>query len=221
MGASGECGRRQSRLIRAGPMYTGQPSRTMLRTAIRRAAHQLLDKPLIFEDPIVVELVPEATNKAILATLDNHALEPALFRSLFAMRSRFAEDRLAEAAARGVRQYAIVGSGLDTFPWRQPGFARTMQIFAADHPESLAWARERFSACGLSQPPNLITVPMDLEEQQIAERLTAHGFELRVPSFCSVLGVMQYLSAKAVELAVELCVVADNRQRDRVLVRAA
>ena len=49
-------------------------------------------------------------------------------RSLFVLRSRFAEDRLAKAATRGVRQYLMVGAGLDTFPWRQPEYARDMRV---------------------------------------------------------------------------------------------
>ena len=85
-------------------MFPGQPSRTMLRSAIRRAAHQLLDDPLIFDDPIVVDLVPEASEPAIRDTLDEPgAPEAKLFRCMFAMRSRFAEDRLAQAASRGMR----------------------------------------------------------------------------------------------------------------------
>src|SRR4051794_7665812 len=99
-------------------MLTGQPSRTLLGPAIRRAAHQLLDAPLILNDPVAVGLVPEAGADVIRAALAEHQTEESVrLRSLFVLRSRFAEDRLAEAAARGVRQYLIVGGGLDTFPW--------------------------------------------------------------------------------------------------------
>src|SRR3954464_4007435 len=147
-------------------MLPGQPSRTMLRSAIRRAAHQILDNPLILVDPIVVDLVPEASEAAIRDTLDEPGAPDAkLFRCMFAMRSRFAEDRLAEAAARGVRQYVMVGAGLDTFPWRQPGFARDMRIFAADHPASLIWTQRRLREHGVCKPANLTHVPVDLEEK--------------------------------------------------------
>src|SRR5262245_32808340 len=116
-------------------MLPGKPSRTLLRSAIRRAAHQLLDDSRIFNDPVVVDLVPEVFDPEIVYTLDGpEAPDPQLFRTLLAMRSRFAEDRLAEAAIRGIRQYAIIGAGLDTFPWRQPEFAQQMQIFTVDHP---------------------------------------------------------------------------------------
>src|ERR1700676_2088813 len=116
-------------------MLPGQASQTMVRTAIRRAAHQLLDRPRIFEDPIAVGLIPEASEQAILGAGDDHrAPLQTLFRSLFAFRTRFAEERLARAAARGVCQYVIVGAGLDTFPWRQPDFAKALRIFFVDHP---------------------------------------------------------------------------------------
>ena len=102
-------------------MMAGQPSRTLLGAAIRRAEHQVMDKPLIFEDPVILGLVPEVADATAIAEFRSLG-EPVLtlLRSLFAMRSRFAEDRLAEAARRGVLQYVMVGAGLDTFPWRQP-----------------------------------------------------------------------------------------------------
>jgi len=36
------------------------------------------------------------------------------------VRSRFAEDELADAARQGMRQYVNLGAGLDTFAYRQP-----------------------------------------------------------------------------------------------------
>jgi methyltransferase (TIGR00027 family) len=179
-------------------MSPGQPSRTMLRTATLRAAHQLLDEPLILNDPIAVGLVPTASEQAMLVALDNHHDQVAL-RSLFAFRSRFAEDRLAEAAARNVRQYVIVGAGLETFPWRQPDYARGMKIFVADHVATLAWTQVRFWERGLPKPANLTFVPVDLEDCRLGERLAEFGFDPDTPSLCSVLGVMQYIDRQAVD----------------------
>jgi methyltransferase (TIGR00027 family) len=185
-------------------MLPNQPSRTLLGTAIRRATHQLLDAPLILTDPIALQVLPEASDPSLIAGLAKDGTpEPALLRSLFAMRSRFAEDRLAEAAARGVCQYVMVGAGLDTFPWRQPVFACTMQLFAADHPTSLAFAQERTHASGLMKPANLAYVPVDLEQRHLGERLAAHGFDPALPSFCTMLGVAQYLTAEAVDAVLE------------------
>jgi methyltransferase (TIGR00027 family) len=179
-------------------MLPGQPSQTMLRTAALRAAHQLLDKPLILRDPIAVGLVPESSEQAVLATLDQHRNQVAL-RLLFALRSRFAEDRLAEAAARDVRQYVIVGAGLDTFAWRQPHYAQNMTLFAVDHIATLAWTQVMFWEHGLPKPANLTFVPVDLEDCRLGESLSKFGFDPGTPSFCSVLGVTQYLNRQAVD----------------------
>jgi methyltransferase (TIGR00027 family) len=181
-------------------MLADQPSQSMICTAMRRAAHQLLDRPRIFEDPVAVGLIPEASEHAVLGTIDEQrAPLSTLFRALFAFRSRFAEDRLAEAAFRGVRQYVVVGAGLDTFAWRQPSFANNMRIFYVDHPCSLAWTTAQFRRRGLPTPPNLSFVAADLEAQEVAIALDEHGFEREAGAFCSVLGVMQYLSREAVE----------------------
>jgi methyltransferase (TIGR00027 family) len=172
----------------------------MLRPAIGRAAHQLLDRPLIFTDPLAVGLVPEASEAAILAAADEHrALHSGLFRAAVALRARFAEDRLAAAAERGVRQYLMLGAGLETFPWRQPDFARRMRLVLADQPASLAWSRERFAARKLVAPENLTFAAVDLEDGGFAGALAEAGFDVRLPSFVSALGVIHYLGADAVD----------------------
>ncbi len=181
-------------------MLAGRPSRTLLGPAVRRAAHQLLDAPLVFSDPVAVGLIPEADAETIRAQLADHqTAESILLRSLFVLRSRFAEDRLAEAASRGVRQYVIFGAGLETFPWRQPEYARKLKIFVADHMSSLIWSQTKFWERGLPKPTNVAFVPLDLEQDEIAARLVEFDFALDDPAFCSVLGVTQYIDLAAVE----------------------
>jgi len=181
-------------------MLPGRPSRTLLGPAIRRAAHQLLDAPLILNDPVAVGLVPEADASAIEASLPDHQTrESVLLRSLFVLRSRFAEDCLAEAAARGVDQYVIVGAGLETFPWRQPDYASHIRIFVADHIASLVWTQAKFWERGLPKPTNAAFVPLDLEQDDIAGRLVEFGFDATRAAFCSALGVTQYIKRASTE----------------------
>jgi methyltransferase (TIGR00027 family) len=188
------------RKLRASNMLPGQPSQTLLASAIRRGQHQLFDSPPILNDPVVLALVPEAKQPDILAEMGNPSEPlPTLLRALMAMRSRFAEDRLAQAAARSIGQYVIIGAGLDTFPWRQPKFAGDLQIFAVDHPVSLGWVQQRLRDRRLGRPANLTHVPADLERQALGEQLKACGFDPKVPTFCSVLGVLQYLDPSAVD----------------------
>ena len=73
-----------------------------------------------------------------------------------------------------------------------------MAIFAADHPASLIWTHRRLRDHGLAKPPNLTHVPVDLEDCRLGDALAACGFDDDTASFCSVLGVTQYLSDDAI-----------------------
>lgn len=180
-------------------MLDNRPSQTQLRTAIRRATHQLLDGHIILHDPVALRVVPEAADPQIIAALQNdQAPDLALLRTLFAMRSRFAEDRLAAAIARGARQYVVLGAGLDTFPWRQPQAAQALRLFMVDHPQSVAWSLQRFRDAGLSPPENTTYLPADLERDNLGDVLTGHGVDPTAITFVSMLGVAQYLSEPAV-----------------------
>jgi hypothetical protein len=68
-------------------MLPGQPSQTLLGAAIRRGQHQIFDSPVILNDPVVLELVPEANQPDILAEMgDPSEPLPTLLRALMAMR---------------------------------------------------------------------------------------------------------------------------------------
>lgn len=177
-------------------MSLSQASRTMLRTVALRAAHQQLDVPPILKDAVASRLVSETFVGEVSQSMgeDNLAL-----RTIVALRNRFAEDRLADAATRNVSQYVMIGAGLETFPWRQPDFALKMRLFAADHPNSLAWTRGCLQDRGLSEPANLAMVPVDLEDGNIGDCLKSYGFDACVPAFCSALGLTQYLTRRAVD----------------------
>jgi methyltransferase (TIGR00027 family) len=122
-------------------------------------------------------------------------------------RSRFAEDRLAAAVARGVGQYVVLGAGLDTFAYRQPAWALGLTIVEVDHPASQEDKRARLADAGLVVPPNVTYAALDLEAaatrpdpvRAIVDALAGHGVRPDAPTFVSWLGVMMYLSAGAVD----------------------
>jgi methyltransferase (TIGR00027 family) len=114
-------------------------------------------------------------------------------------RSRFAEDELADATTQGVRQYVVLGAGLDTFAYRQPPSAGALQIFEVDHPATQAWKRAALAAADIPLPANLHWAPVDFERHTLAEGLTAAGFDGAQPTCFSWLGVTQYLTRRAVE----------------------
>src|ERR1700735_3816953 len=119
-------------------MIEGRRSGTALRVAMRRAAHQLYDQPLIFADPLALRILGDE-GAAQVREKDDAESQPAAraLRLFLAVRSRFAEEELAKTVEQGVRQYVVLGAGLDTFAYRSP--FHDLQVFEVDHPDTQAW----------------------------------------------------------------------------------
>jgi methyltransferase (TIGR00027 family) len=177
-------------------METGQPSRTALGAAAHRAAHQSLDEGRIFADPLALAVLGAAPAEIFGDDLDRPANRA--MRAFIAARSRFAEESLAAAAARGVRQYVVLGAGLDTFAHRNPFVDAGLRVFEVDHPATQAWKRRRLAEAGLASPGSLSFAPVDFERQTLAAGLAAAGFDAGRPAFFSWLGVVVYLTRPAV-----------------------
>lgn len=181
-------------------------SRTALGVAAIRAIHQLLDgEPKILHDPIAARLLDPDVLGAI-STGAARTEDPAVraLRSRVVLRSRYAEDRLALAAGRGVRQLVVLGAGLDTFAYRQPCWARQLSIFEVDHPASQADKRARLRRAGVPTPPNLQFAPIDFETISLGGGLRASTLDFRTPTFFSCLGVLVYLTREAVDAVFDL-----------------
>src|SRR5271167_272110 len=155
-------------------MQEGKFSRTAQRVAIRRAAHQLLDEPRVLDDPLALRIIGAETAAELRSNPKEHAAFARAFRAFMVARSRFAEDELALAYARGVRQYVVLGAGLDTFAYRNPHAG--LRVFEVDHPATQAWKREQLQAAGIAIPPSLTFVPVDFERQTLADGLGQSGF---------------------------------------------
>lgn len=181
-------------------------SATSLGVASLRAAHQLIDnEPLLLKDPVILQLMGPIWSRRVR---ENPAAyeRPELkhLRSHVVLRSRFAEDQLQIAWENGIRQYLILGAGLDTFSWRQPAGLQSLQIFELDHPATQAQKLQDIGQLGLALPENVHFIPADLESMALQEVLDQHGFDASQPSFISWLGVMVYLSMEAIDEVLEM-----------------
>jgi methyltransferase (TIGR00027 family) len=165
---------------------------------MRRAAHQLLDTPRVLEDPLALRILGPETAADIQNNLDreNNRLARAM-RAFMAVRSRYAEDGLAQAVERGVSQYVLLGAGLDTFGYRNP-FEGRVRVFEVDHPATQAWKRAQIEAAGILIPPSLTYTPVNFERQTIMDGLVASGFNPAAPAFFAWLGVTMYLARETV-----------------------
>jgi len=176
-------------------MQEGKFSRTAHRVATRRAAHQLLDQPKVLDDPLALRIIgSEAAAELRSNPKENHSFSRA-FRAFMVARSRYAEDELAQAYLRGVRQYVVLGAGLDTFAYRNPH--AELRVFEVDHPATQEWKREQLQAAGIAIPASLAFVPVNFERQSLATELEARGLRRDKSAFFSWLGVTPYLTHQA------------------------
>jgi methyltransferase (TIGR00027 family) len=178
-------------------MQEGKFSRTAQRVAIRRAAHQLLDRPIVLDDPLALSIIgPEAANDLRTRPKEDEGFSRA-FRAFMVARSRYAEDELARAVSQGVAQYVVLGAGLDTFAYRNPHPG--LRVFEVDHPATQAWKQEQLRAADIPLPSSssLAFVPIDFERRTLADGLQQSGLNLSAPAFFSWLGVTPYLTHNA------------------------
>lgn len=169
--------------------------------AVSRAAHQLIDGvPPILDDTVIVRLLGPDIEAAIRGDLDRYQSAPARgLRSHVVLRSRVAEDALREAVAHGITQYVLLGAGLDTFSYRQPEWARSLQIAEVDQPASQADKRRLLADAGIEIPSNVRYADVDFERETLSEGLRRCGIPFERPTFFSWLGVTMYLTREAID----------------------
>lgn len=167
------------------------PSRTAWGVAVHRAAHQTLESGNIFADPFARAILGPEADDHIARKSDERTM-----RLFVCIRARFAEDSLAAAHGRGVRQAVILGAGLDTFALRNP-FA-DLAVFEVDHPSTQDWKRQQLARIGAALPDGLRFAPVDFEREGLADGLARVGFDPRMPAFFIWLGVVPYLTREAI-----------------------
>jgi methyltransferase (TIGR00027 family) len=173
-------------------MKTGVGSRTALGVARLRAAHQHLDDPIIFRDPLASRIAAGADTTPSSGQPDTPFSRS--LRAFIAARSRFTEDQIAVFFNRGVRQYVVLGAGLDTFAYRNP-FAPALKVFEVDHPKTQAQKLQCLKAAAISIPDSLTYIPVNFEGESLARALeTTPGFDTASLAFFSLLGVTVYLT---------------------------
>jgi methyltransferase (TIGR00027 family) len=171
-------------------------SKTALRVALRRAAHQLHDLPVVFDDPVAVPILGAAHAEELKQT----PLRPDRpfsigLRAFIVARSRYAEDNLNRAHEAGVRQYVLLGAGLDTFAYRNP--YPELRVFEVDHPATQQWKRELLRLNRIAIPDTTTYTPVDFERQSLAGQLQDAGFDRHAPAYFAWLGVVPYLTLEA------------------------
>ena len=175
-------------------MNPSRASRTAERVAERRAAHQLLDAPLVFDDPLALRVVRAGVE-------DEGSPLSRYLRAFLAVRSRFAEDELRCAVEQGTSQYVILGAGFDTFAYRNP--FPSLLVFEADHPATQQAKRDRLAEARIEVPESATYVAVDFAVSSLAGALRATRFDFSARTFFSWLGVVPYIEQPAIETTLQ------------------
>lgn len=170
------------------------PDSSAARVALWRALHVQIDPPPhLITDEIGLALV--APEQGWRDRPDMHPLGTRPYRMGIVARTRFVEDLLVE---ENIRQYLLLGAGLDTFVQRHPELGDQLHVFEIDQPGPQAWKRQRLEALGYPVPDSLQLIPVDFEaDQDWWPALVDHGFDAKATTLVSSSGVSMYITKSA------------------------
>ena len=187
---------------------------TALIACYYRAHHHAHDEPRIFDDPIAQFLITSAEKEYIADFMIErlNTLDPGLAASGAARlvmlngfmrsspspvegisRARYAEDLLEEAISQGVRQYVLIGAGMDTFAFRRPDLNQNLQLFEVDREEAQRFKRQRLAEAEIQEPGNLHFVTVDFSQESLDTALARSEYDPTAPAFFGWLGVTPFL----------------------------
>lgn len=175
-----------------------EPGQTARRVAERRAAHQLLDLPVVLSDPLALKMagIVSADDRSRLVAREQGRLARTL-RAFLAARARAAEDELRQRVADGLAQYVILGAGFDTFAYRSP-YGAGVRVFEVDQPAVQALKLRRLDEAGIVWGPMVTHVPVEFESMDLRTTLVAAGWREDAPTLFAWLGVTMYLETATV-----------------------
>jgi methyltransferase (TIGR00027 family) len=195
-------------------MEPSTASKTALVTSLMRAIHTRTDPHRIIDDAWGDRLVPEVARDAIRqramaaamtdqgTVADKDAFVDALLRGSVAFaavitRSRYAEDALHSAVARGFSQYVLIGAGFDSYALRTPPESAHVNMYEVDHPATQSLKRQRIRECNLAVRDSVHFLAADLSTESLGSVLARSNFDSTKPAFFSWLGVTMYLTREA------------------------
>jgi methyltransferase (TIGR00027 family) len=177
---------------------TRAASFTALMSAAARAAHLLVDPaPHVFADSLAASWLGESAEQ-MLGPHRGFPHHPVLAgaRATAVIRARYAEDRLAAAYAQGVRQYVVLGAGVDSFAYRTE-WGHDLRVFEVDQPAMSTYKQDLVA--GLAPLTGLAFVPARLGEDPLLPALVDAGLDPTEPVFATGLGVTNYLPVSLIQ----------------------
>jgi methyltransferase (TIGR00027 family) len=117
------------------------------------------------------------------------------FTAYLAMRTRFFDDAVVDAIARGVAQIVVAGAGYDGRSLRYAN--PTVRWFELDHPATVADKASRLARLGISGD-TVTHIAIDFSMDDVGPALDAAGHDARQASLFYCEGVTPYLDQQVV-----------------------
>ena len=132
---------------------------------------------------------------ASLRQVINNAINEQGWTAQLFSRARYAEDALKKTIKQGVKQYVILGAGLDTFAFRKPEMMKHLEVFEVDHPTTQEFKLHRLAELEWEHPAKLHFIPIDFTKESLVTALTSSSsYDPKVKTFFNWLGVTYFLT---------------------------
>ncbi|WP_257347097.1 class I SAM-dependent methyltransferase [Pseudalkalibacillus decolorationis] len=195
-------------------MKQNESSLTSLISAFGRAYHSKYDTPKIYDDFIAKDLISQKEfsdirenmvqgihffNKDIAQRFQDDPDEVLKWITQVQLsptplgRAAYCEKVLLNEVMLGLKQYVILGAGLDTFCFRHPELKNSLEIFEIDYPATQEFKKKRLDNANFKIPSNLHFISMDFTKKFSYPNLIDKGFDNK-KTFFSLLGVSYYLT---------------------------
>lgn len=113
-------------------------------------------------------------------------------------RARYLEERLDQLLDQGLRQYVLLGAGMDSFALRRPELADRLTVFEVDHPGTQRRKRARLKKLAVTEPAHVRYLPVDFETEALREALLGGGFRRDALTLFGWMGVAPYLTEESI-----------------------
>jgi methyltransferase (TIGR00027 family) len=179
-------------------------SRTAAMTCLSRAT-SYMDKRECYKGPdnIAYVLVPPVFKLLLksgwLFKLFSRYFFPNGIYEYVIARTKYFDAVFTEALKRGFDQIVVFGAGFDSRALRFDHLGRGTRIFELDAPITQKEKLEAYQLKELVIPENLVFVPINFNQESLAEKIAQAGFIAGRKSLFLLEGVTMYLSQDVIE----------------------
>jgi methyltransferase (TIGR00027 family) len=154
-----------------------------------------------FISPEMMEALKSRANDPKKAKEEAEKIErflPGLSNSIRA-KFRYFDDFIEKSIDEGIEQLVILGAGYDSRAYRMAGLKSKVKVFEVDHPSAQVVKIEKLKRILDSLPDHVTYVPVDLDTDDLGQKLVEKGYDKSKKSLFILEGVIFYITPKMVD----------------------